>query len=184
MRDRFLKQAKHEYSPKQRTIFLLLIGPIFLFLLPYFFVWSGAKLDHWLQLPQLFAAPTNWILGILLILTGLLFGLWSNYRQFTLGRGTPVPLMATQELIVEPPYTYCRNPMALGAIVAYLGVGVLFRSPGALIVVLLLSALLLVYIKRIEEKEMELRFGQAYLDYKARTPFLIPRFTRHSPQDT
>jgi protein-S-isoprenylcysteine O-methyltransferase Ste14 len=28
----------------------------------------------------------------------------------------------------------------------------------------------------VEEKELEQRFGLEYLEYKRRTPFLIPRF--------
>ena len=87
-----------------------------------------------------------------------------------------MPLMATQKLIIQPPYSYCRNPMALGAIGMYLGVAILFRSLGAVILVLLTASLLLIYIKLVEEKEMQIRFGQEYLAYKQQTPFLIPRF--------
>lgn len=176
MKDKFLKQASREYSEKQRFVLLLFLAPIFLLLLPYVFVWLGARVDQWLQLPPVFSPPFNWILGGVLMLPSWFFAMWANYTQFTIGRGTPVPLMATQKLIVQPPYTYCRNPMALGAIGMYLGVAILFRSLGAAIVVLLVAGALLVYIKRTEEKEMELRFGQEYLAYKQRTPFLIPRF--------
>jgi protein-S-isoprenylcysteine O-methyltransferase Ste14 len=66
--------------------------------------------------------------------------------------------------------------MALGAFGMYLGVAILFRSIGAVILVLLFASGLLIYIKRVEEKEMEIRFGQEYLAYKQQTPFLIPRF--------
>ena len=178
MKDKFFKQAKHEYSPKQRFILLLLIAPIFLIILPYVFIALGSRLDRWMQWPPILFAPLNLILGWLLIVTGWLLGIWSNYAQFTLGRGTPIPLMATQKLIVQPPYTYCRNPMALGAIAMYLGVAILFRSIGAVIIVLLLAGCLLIYIKRVEEKEMEIRFGQEYLEYKQNTPFLLPRLRR------
>ncbi len=176
MKDKFLAQSRHEYSEKQRIVFLLFLAPIFLFLLPFLFISLGRGLNQWLHWPPILSEPANLILGLLLILPGLLFAWWSNYTQFTLGRGTPVPLMATQKLIIQPPYTYCRNPMALGAIGMYLGAAILFRSIGAVIVVLLFAGLLLVYIKRAEEKEMETRFGQEYLDYKQRTPFLVPRF--------
>lgn len=57
----------------------------------------------------------------------------------------------------------------------YLGTAILFRSIGAATLVLLCAGALLLYIKRIEEQEMESRFGEEYLDYKRRTPFLIPR---------
>jgi protein-S-isoprenylcysteine O-methyltransferase Ste14 len=37
---------------------------------------------------------------------------------------------------------------------------------------------ILIYIKWIEEKELEERFGSEYLEYKKRTPFLIPFFRK------
>lgn len=178
MKDKLLKQAKHEYSPKQRFVALLVLAPLFLIVLPFILITLGARLDQWFQWPPILYEPLNLILGGLLIGAGWGLGIWSNHSQFTIGRGTPVPLMATQELIIQPPYSYCRNPMALGAIVMYLGVAVLFRSIGSVVLVLLGAGLLLTYIKRIEEKEMEARFGQEYLEYKKKTPFLIPRFWR------
>ena len=176
MKDKFLEQASHEYTPKQRFVALLLLAPIFLFVLPYIFITLGARLDQWLQWQPIHYATIYLVLGSLLIVLGWLFAMWANSSQFTIGKGTPVPLMATQKLVVQPPYTYCRNPMAVGAIVMYLGVAILFCSIGAVILVLLFAGLLLVYIKRVEEKEMQIRFGEEYLAYKRQTPFLIPRF--------
>src|SRR4030042_5306173 len=109
MKDKLLEQASHEYSPKQRFVALLLMMPIFLFLLPWLFIRLGARLDHWLHLPPILDPPFNLILGWLLILSGWLVGMWSNYSQFTIGRGTPVPLMATQKLVIQSPSTYCRT---------------------------------------------------------------------------
>ena len=176
MKEKFLENARHEYSEKQRAGALLILAPLFLGIIPYGIITLGAWLDQRLQWLPIVLMPVNLILGCLVIGAGLLFGWWSVYIQLTLGRGTPVPLMATQKLIVKPPYSYCRNPMALGAIVAYLGVAVLVGSIGALALVLLAAACLLVYIKTLEEKEMEMRFGQDYLEYRQRTPFLLPRF--------
>ncbi len=178
MKDRLLKQAGREYSEKQRLVLMLFLAPVFLFLLPWLFIRLGAKIDQRLGWAPILSSPFNFVLGGLMITAGGLFAVWSNYSQLTLGRGTPVPLMATQMLIVQAPYTFCRNPMALGAILMYLGVAALFHSIGAAAVVLFFSAVLLVYIKRFEEKEMELRFGDEYLEYKRRTPFLIPRLKK------
>src|SRR5512136_2739722 len=174
MKDKLLKLTQHEYSPTQRLNLLFFAGILFLVLIPAALISASSPLDRALHLPKLVYEPVNGLLGLLFILPGLLFGLWSNYVQFTIGRGTPVPLMATQKLIVQPPYTCCRNPMALGAIVMYLGVAVVFGSMGAAALVLLGATVLLTYIKCVEEKEMELRFGQEYLEYRQRTPFLIP----------
>jgi protein-S-isoprenylcysteine O-methyltransferase Ste14 len=66
--------------------------------------------------------------------------------------------------------------VAFGALVMYWGVAVLIGSPGA--AVLLGAGSLPAYIERVEEGEMEIRFGEVCLEYKRRTPFLIPRLRR------
>lgn len=179
MRDRFLKQTKREYSPNQRLALLAAAGVLFLVILPWALIRLGGRLDRVLDWPALLHPPTNAILGGLMILTGWPFALWSIYVQFTLGRGTPVPVMATQKLIVRPPYSYCRNPMALGTIIAYLGVSVIAGSPGAALLVLLGATVLLTYIKVLEEQEMVARFGEEYLAYRRRVPFIVPRLRRN-----
>lgn len=64
--------------------------------------------------------------------------------------------------------------MTLGTVVAYFGVAILVGSYSALLAVVLFFLMLLVYLKLIEEKELELRFGQEYLEYKKNTPFILP----------
>lgn len=36
----------------------------------------------------------------------------------------------------------------------------------------------ILYLKIFEELELELRFGQPYIEYKKHTPFLIPNFRK------
>jgi protein-S-isoprenylcysteine O-methyltransferase Ste14 len=68
--------------------------------------------------------------------------------------------------------------MTFGTFLTYSGLSILVGSLSALLVVILFCSLLLLYIKRIEEKELEVRFGQEYVDYKASTPFIIPKLSR------
>jgi protein-S-isoprenylcysteine O-methyltransferase Ste14 len=178
MKEKFLKQAKHEYSPRKRIIALMFEGLFFLGLFPGALIYFPPRLDQRFELPSLAFGVINIVLGCGFVVAGLLFGWWAIYAQFTIGRGTPVPVMATQQLIIQKPYSYCRNPMALGAIVAYLGVAILAGSISAVLLVLTLAVLLLAYIKLLEEKEMELRFGEAYREYRKQTPFIIPRFRK------
>jgi protein-S-isoprenylcysteine O-methyltransferase Ste14 len=178
MRDRFLKQASREYGPKPRLALLAAAGVLFVIILPLAIVRLGGRLDRGLGWQALLHPPVNAIAGGLMVLAGWPFALWSIYVQFTLGRGTPVPVMATQKLIVRPPYSYCRNPMALGTIIAYLGVSVIAGSLGAALLVALGAAALLIYIKIAEEREMVARFGEEYLAYRRRVPFIIPRLRR------
>ena len=181
MRDRLLKQTNREYGPKARLALLAAAGVLFVIILPLALLGLGGLLDRWLGWPALSYPPANAIIGGLAsagVLAGWLLGLWTNYVQFTLGRGTPVPVMATQTLLICPPYSYCRNPMALGATVAYLGVCVVAGSPGAGLLWFLGTVALLTYIRLVEEKEMMARFGEEYLAYRRRVPFIIPRLRR------
>jgi len=189
MRDRLLKQASREYGSKPRLALLAAAGVIFVIILPLALLRLGGRLDRGLgwsasasavRTPGGLHPPVNAIIGGLMILAGWPFALWSIYVQFTRGRGTPVPVMATQKLIVRPPYSYCRNPMALGTIIAYLGLSVVAGSLGAVLVVALGAIALLTYIRLVEEKEMVARFGEAYLAYRRRVPFIIPRLRRRS----
>jgi protein-S-isoprenylcysteine O-methyltransferase Ste14 len=175
MKDKLLKQAKHEYSPGERIRALMIEGIFFMFILPASLYYFSRLLDRQLNLPSLTFGGFNIFTGSVLMVAGLLFAWWSIYVQFTIGRGTPVPIMATQELIIQKPYNYCRNPMALGTIVAGLGLAILLGSYSAVVIVLTLAVILLSYIKFLEEKEMELRFGEAYREYRKQTPFIIPR---------
>jgi protein-S-isoprenylcysteine O-methyltransferase Ste14 len=184
MKNRLLKLTQREYSPEQRLTALFFLGILFVVIIPAVLITAGPQLDQRWSLPRFQYGLINAVLGVLCILIFWPMGLWAVWVQFTRGRGTPVPLMATQKLLVLRPYSYCRNPMALGAIGAYLGIVVWLGSPAALGLVLLGAACLLVYIKLIEEKEMVARFGAEYLDYRRQTPFLMPRFsTRKTPDN-
>jgi protein-S-isoprenylcysteine O-methyltransferase Ste14 len=66
----------------------------------------------------------NYVVGGLLTVVGFSLGFWSVITQLDRGRGTPLPVMPTQELLADGPFRYCRNPMTLRSILAYLGIGV------------------------------------------------------------
>ena len=173
---RYARWAQREHGEATRIATLtLLAGPVFLGLLPFLVAGVGPRLDRRLGLPPLRIGRLNRILGGLLSVLGFSLGFWSVNTQLTRGRGTPLPVMPTQELLTEGPFRYCRNPMTLGTILAYLGVAVAARTTAGTGLVLSLTAALLAYLKRLEEGELAERFGEAYLAYKRETPFIIPR---------
>lgn len=173
--------ARQPLSLGQRLLVVALAAPIFLGLLPFLLIRGGAFLDRALGLPRLALGPVNFLLGGIGILGGLLFALWSIQLQLVEGQGTPAPMVPTQRLLTDGPYAYCRNPMALGTSVAYAGLAIWIGSLGALGLVILFTALLVFYIRAVEEKELAARFGPAYLDYARRTPRFFPRLRRAEP---
>jgi protein-S-isoprenylcysteine O-methyltransferase Ste14 len=175
---RYAKWAQREHSEPRRIAVTLLAGPVFLALLPFLVAGVGPRLDRRLGLPSLRIGRVNRVLGGLLTVLGFSLGFWAVVTQLDRGRGTPLPVMPTQELLTEGPFRYCRNPMTLGAILAYLGIAVGVGTVAGTGLVLSLSASLLVYLKRLEEGELAERFGEAYLAYKRDVPFIIPRLAR------
>ena len=175
---RFQELAQQEHSPVKHVLTLAVAGLLIVGLIPFLVAKASLALDQRLGLPNFYAGPVNILAGLLLAAAGLGLGLWSVLAEITIGEGTPVPLVPTKKLVVQPPFTYCRNPMTLGTIIAYLGLCVGIGSFSALVIVLILASLLLLYIKRIEEKELAVRFGAAYMDYKRTTPFILPRIHR------
>ena len=68
--------------------------------------------------------------------------------------------------------------MWFGALSTYLGLAIASGLAWGVAIVAALVIPVVLYHARIEERELEARFGQAYLEYGARTPFMIPRLYR------
>ena len=174
---RYVRWHRTEHSESTRIAVTLLAGPVFLGLLPFLVAGIGPRLDRSLGLPPLRIGAAGRIIGGVLAAAGFSLGFWSVYTQLDRGRGTPLPMMPTQELLTDGPFRHCRNPMTLGAILAYLGIAVTARTPAGIALVLSFAASLLVYLKRLEEGELAERFGEAYLAYRRETPFIVPRLS-------
>ncbi len=172
---RYARWAEREHGESARIAVMLPLGPVFLALLPAFVAGVGRRLDRRLGLRPLRIGIPGRVVGGLLTAAGFSLGWWSVYTQLDRGRGTPLPMMPTRRLLTDGPFRYCRNPMTLGTILAYLGIAVAARTTAGIGLVLSLCAGLLVYLKRLEEPELAERFGEAYAAYRRTTPFLVPR---------
>jgi protein-S-isoprenylcysteine O-methyltransferase Ste14 len=95
------------------------------------------------------------------------------------GLGAPSAVALSRRLASGWLYAHTRNPMALSLFVLLLGLGVSLQSPVflAFVGILLLPAFV-TFLRVYEERELTLRFGQSYEDYRRRVPFLIPRLAR------
>lgn len=173
----FQKWAQQEHSSRAQALALLPAGIVLFLLQPYWLLVICPSLDRVFGLAPPPSTVTI-VVGASLIAAGLPFGLWSVYVELTRGEGTPLPMMPTQRLIVTGPFRYCRNPMALGTILAFLGLAIARATPIGILSVIVLSGLLLIYDKRVEERELAERFGEPYLQYKREVPFILPRLPK------
>ena len=95
------------------------------------------------------------------------------------GFGAPFFIALTRKLAADWMYAWTRNPMVLAALAFLLSLGIWFQSLLFVLWVLILFApALLVFVKVYEERELEVRFGASYLEYKSSTPMLFPRKPR------
>jgi len=92
------------------------------------------------------------------------------------GLGAPFAVALSRKLAVDWLYAWTRNPMVLAVLAFGISLGVWFQSLWFVLwVLLLLAPALLFFVKVYEERELEIRFGTSYLEYKSRTPMLFPR---------
>ncbi|MBT3456099.1 isoprenylcysteine carboxylmethyltransferase family protein [bacterium] len=120
------------------------------------------------------------IFVIITIPVGLFLIGWSILLQFRIGKGSPAHIAPTQKLVTSGPYGMCRNPMQLGGMLYYLGLGTWFSSFGVgLMASFIMYILGRMYHKTIEEKELEKHFGAEYKKYKKEVPFLFPNLWKY-----
>ena len=165
-------------SRKIRMILTPVVGLSY-FLFSTLFVIVSLLIDRWFHLPEFPVTPVNVWLSIIFAGSGLMLALWCLYN-FLKAKGTPVPFNPPPVLITTGPYAYIRNPMLSGVFLLLFGLGFFFQSVTLLFIFTPLFILINVLeLKAIEEPELALRLGPAYLAYKKRTPMFFPRIARH-----
>jgi len=118
-------------------------------------------------------------IGMLLVIVTGVAALSAVVNLALKGLGAPFAIALTKKLAVDWLYAWTRNPMVLATLAFLLSLGIWFQSALFVLWVLVLFApALLVFVKVYEERELELRFGAPYLEYKSRTPMLFPRRPR------
>ena len=132
--------------------------------------------DQLLGIPLLPFQSSLKLAGIILILFGIFFIIISTSSLFEHGKGLP-GFILSQELASVNIYAYTRNPMSLGGYLILISIGFLsgstFFTLWSLIIIIPTHVC---YLKFFEEIELEMRFGQNYIEFRNRVPFFIPNF--------
>lgn len=134
--------------------------------------------DNLLNIPSLPFSTISKTIGVVMIMIGI--GLMSIAQILLLGIGEGFPLLSlTRKLTDNFLYERTRNPMILVSYLTVIGIGLLGGSTFfTLWSLLALIPSNILWLKYFEERELEMRFGQSYREYKQRVPFLIPRFRK------
>lgn len=169
-----MASTEGERSGRSKVVAVLLGLVLFLGIVPGLLYLASYGVEKYLLADRWRSVEI--VIGWAAAVFGLGIVSWCLVTFLRVGKGTPNPMVPTRELMVTGPYKFCRNPIQLGAMIFYLGVGTCVRS-------LIIGGLMFgfsfvvgsLYHKLIEERELKRRFGERYEAYRAKTPFLIPR---------
>ena len=126
----------------------------------------------------------KWIIIIILLVIGLIYGIWSVIIQNTIGQGGPVEIgnieisPKTKNLVVSGPYKYTRNPMLFGTLLIYLAFALFINSITSVVLVSAIFVFMLTVVVKMEEKRLLKDFGNQYEEYRKKVSMFIPWFQR------
>lgn len=126
------------------------------------------KLDSLLGIKDFYSAPSV-IVGIFILTIGFILRIRASFI-FYQNNLKVISLRPQQTFVKSGPYKFSRNPLYLGIIGIILGLALLFGSPNGVIFSFLVFLSWDLYARLFEEKTLERKFGEDYLQYKQEVP--------------
>ncbi len=147
--------------------------------------------DDLLGIKSLPYKPLRVTLGVILIPIGIFLVAISNFALLNHGHGQAA-FFLTKHVVNGFIYKIMRNPMSLGFYLGCLALGFLSGSTYFTLWILIeVIPVHIFFLKFFEEKELEIRFGTPYMEYRKKVPFLIPvlrkafkQFARRDSKDS
>jgi protein-S-isoprenylcysteine O-methyltransferase Ste14 len=128
---------------------------------------------------MIFAQPkvTTMTLGIVLVVFGEFMRFWGVAYAGSLTRVTSS--IGAPEVIVAGPFACVRNPLYVGNMLTYLGIGVMSNAlfPWFVLMALVWFSFQYYQIVIAEEEFLEKEFGVSYQEFKRNVPRFIPRLS-------
>lgn len=158
---------------------LLVIG-----LVPSIIFIITSLLDNLFKLEIIGNSTIRWIIIIILLVIGFIYGIWSIIIQNTIGKGGPLEIgnmeisPKTENLVVSGPYKNTRNPMLFGTFSMYLAFALYINSITSLVLVGAFFVFMLTVVVKMEEKRLLKDFGNQYEEYRKKVSMFIPWFQR------
>ncbi len=129
----------------------------------------------------LFSNPNIYsiLLGLILVFFGEFIRMWSN--SWTGSETRTTSGVGATYLVIKGPYAYVRNPLYLGNIFIYLGLGVMSNAlfPYVQIIAVLFFFLQYYLIIKEEEKFLSSKYGNDYQDYFNKVNRFLPKIKKY-----
>ncbi len=123
--------------------------------------------------------PKSLLLGFSIVIVGELLRLWGVAFAGSETRTTG-PVGGTF-LVTTGPFAYVRNPLYLGNMLIYVGIGVMSNALFPWLMIAALTYFLLQYslIVSLEEEHLDVAFGEEYQRYRASVPRFFPKLIKY-----
>lgn len=158
---------------------IILPGTVLVFI-PSILLWvtRGSKIP-----PNVLSTDVIWFwLALILAALGIALSAWTALLFLTIGDGTPAPWNPPKKLVIRGPYRHVRNPMITSVLLTLIAEAAMFQSWAIALWMVLFFVLNSFYFPLFEEKDLEKRFGTAYLEYKSHVPRWVPRLRPWTPE--
>jgi protein-S-isoprenylcysteine O-methyltransferase Ste14 len=99
----------------------------------------------------------------------------SIWRFVEVGRGTLMPAVPTEHLVVSGLYRFVRNPMYVGVLTALAGETLLFARRSMVIYWVGVATTIHFFVLVYEEPTLSKRYGADYAQFKKMVPRWLPR---------
>jgi protein-S-isoprenylcysteine O-methyltransferase Ste14 len=98
-------------------------------------------------------------------------------RFVRVGRGTLMPVVPTERLVVNGLYRFVRNPMYVGVLTALAGEALLFAQWSMAAYWAVAAVWAHLFVVFYEEKALARRYGEEYRQFREHVPRWLPRLT-------
>ena len=139
------------------------IAPPLLFVLP---ILASLALE-WLVPTSFAQGALRWMPGALFFVAGIALTVGGFITQKRAGTD-PIPFNPSTRIVSHGLYRFTRNPMYIGFAVATLGLAILINSAWTLLALPIGLVLIDRLVIEREERYLERKFGEEYLNYKRR----------------
>lgn len=163
-----------------RLLRAILILPVNVtIVIPALFLWIAADTAYAHHLCGL--GDIRFWSALLLFVIGIGLAVWTSVLFVALGKGTPAPWDPPRKLVIAGPYQYVRNPMILSVVTILAAESLYFQSWPLVLWMLTFFIGNTIYFPLVEEKGLEKRFGDAWLEYRRNVRRWIPRLSPWQP---
>ncbi|MFQ5806914.1 MAG: methyltransferase family protein [Phycisphaerae bacterium] len=164
--------ARIPLSVRAVVYYVIFFVAFILILVPWLAHLLGARF-----LPATWQIEIGWGRGVGWLIFAIFYVAYtlSSLVLMRRGRGAYVEFDPPKELVATGPFRWCRNPIAACVLGMILGEALAFCSTGIFLLFLVGLPLAHLQVVLLEEPRLEKRFGQTYIDYRARVPRWIPR---------